>query len=314
MSIIGIEYLVYGANDLKAAIGFMQDFGLVETKASSYGQYFETLDGTGILVAGQDHPALPAKMASISQLRKIVYGVGSQADLAAIHAELSKDRDVKQLAEDEIETIDDVGIPLGFVISKRRSLDLPVEKINAPGAPHGRKLNELGVDHSIQVQPRTLAHTAVFVPDAKKAEKFYVDRLGFRVSDRLGGGPFLRASGTTDHHTLFLIQAPEHLKGVEHISFHLSGPSELMLAGQRFEKAGYESFWGPGRHGLGSNWFWYFDGPLGCRFEYDADMDQLDENWVPRELPLHEDNAQAYLLEFKKQNWAPFNGPAKKAG
>src|SRR5690606_30910517 len=98
-----------------------------------------------------------------------------------------------------------------------------------------------------------------------------VNRLGFRVSDRLGGGPFLRAGGTTDHHTLFLIQAPEHIKGVEHISFHLSGPSELMLAGQRFEKAGHESFWGPGRHGLGSNWFWYFDGPLGCRFEYDAD-------------------------------------------
>lgn len=314
MNIIGIDHLIYGANDLNAALKFMQDFGLTERPNQANGRYFETLDGSGILVAEAENLALPTKLASNSQLRKMVYGVKAQADLDAIRAELSTDREVTVLENGALETVDDVGITIGFQISIRRALNLPVEKINAPGAPHQRGYNQLGVDHSTQIQPRTLAHTAVFVPDAAKAEAFYVKRLGFRVSDRLGGGPFLRAGATSDHHTLFLIQAPEHLKGVEHISFHLSGPSELMLAGQRFEKAGYESFWGPGRHGLGSNWFWYFDGPLGCRFEYDADMDQLDEHWTPRELPLHEDHAQAYLLEFKTKNWAPFNGPVKKAG
>ena len=314
MNIIGIDQLIYGANNLVASVQFMQDFGLTEVPGQAFGRYFETLDGTGILVAEADHAALPPKLSPMSQLRKMVYGVADQATLDAIQAELSTDREVKVLKNGALETFDDSGITIGFQISIRRELNLPVEKINAPGAPHQRGYNQLGVDHSIQIKPRTVAHTAVFVPDAAKAEAFFVNRLGFRVSDRLGGGPFLRAGGTTDHHTLFLIQAPEHIKGVEHISFHLSGPSELMLAGQRFEKAGHESFWGPGRHGLGSNWFWYFDGPLGCRFEYDADMDQLDTDWVPRELPLHEDNAQAYLLEFRKQNWAPFNGPAKKAG
>ncbi len=314
MKIIGIDQLIYGANDLNAAIKFMQDFGLKEVLHHDEGHYFETLDGSGILVAEADHPQLPPKLASITQLRKMVYGVADQATLDAIYTELSRDRHVKILDQGALETVDDAGITIGFQISIRRELDLPVEKINAPGAPHQRAYNQLGVDQTIQIQPRTIAHTAIFVPDVIKAEQFYVQRLGFRVSDRLGGGPFLRAGGTTDHHTMFLIQAPEHIKGVEHISFHLSGPSELMLAGQRFQKAGHESFWGPGRHGLGSNWFWYFDGPLGCRFEYDADMDQLDESWIPRELDLHEDNAQAYLLEFRQQNWAPFNGPAKKAG
>ena len=55
----------------------------------------------------------------------------------------------------------------------------------------------------------------------------------------LGGGPFLRSGGTTDHHTLFLIQAPAQIKGVEHISFHLAGPSEVMAAGNRFQKLGH---------------------------------------------------------------------------
>ena len=43
-------------------------------------------------------------------------------------------------------------------------------------------------------------------------------------------------------------------------------------------RAGYQSFWGPGRHKFGSNWFWYFNSPLGCHVEYDADMDHTTTN------------------------------------
>ena len=314
MNILGIEKLIFGVNDLAASVRFVEDFGLNEIETEGSERVFEALDGTAISLSAADDAALPPKLESVSQNRRIVYAVADQTTLDAIRAELETDRVVEVLSDGSLATQDDAGLNIGFQITKRRQLQLSAEKINAPGAPHQRQLNELGVQETTKITARTIAHLAVFVPDAVAAEAFYVQRLGFRVSDRLGGGPFLRAGGTTDHHTLFLIQAPAQIKGVEHISFHLGGPSEVMAAGNRFQKLGHESFWGPGRHGLGSNWFWYFDGPLGCRFEYDADMDQLDENWIPRELPLHEDNAQAYLLEFKSKNWAPFNGPAKKAG
>ena len=62
---------------------------------------------------------------------------------------------------------------------------------------------------------------------------------------------------------LFMIQTPEYMQGLEHLAFHMQGPTELMLAGSRMVKKGYESFWGPGRHKFGSNWFWYFNSPLG---------------------------------------------------
>lgn len=39
-----------------------------------------------------------------------------------------------------------------------------------------------------------------------------------------------------------------------------------------FVLPGYQSFRGTGRHNFGSNWFWYFNSPLGYRFEYDADI------------------------------------------
>ena len=41
----------------------------------------------------------------------------------------------------------------------------------------------------------------------------------------------------------------------------------LVRSGARFAAKGYQSFWGPGRHKFGSNWFWYFNCPLGCHVE-----------------------------------------------
>ena len=78
---------------------------------------------------------------------------------------------------------------------------------------------------------------------AAKAEAFYVERLGFLCTDRfLGVGPFLRPRGSLDHHCLFLIQTPAFMKGCEHFTFHLGGPTELMQAGTRFVDRGYQSF------------------------------------------------------------------------
>jgi hypothetical protein len=94
------------------------------------------------------------------------------------------------------------------------------------------------------------------------------------------------------------------MTGIEHFTFHLGGPTELMMAGSRFQQKGYQTFWGPGRHQLGSNWFWYFNSPLGCHIEYDADMDQHDDHWQPREALPGADNSQYFLLGYREK-WAP---------
>jgi hypothetical protein len=104
-----------------------------------------------------------------------------------------------------------------------------------------------------------LSHVVYFVPDAHKAEAFYVERLGFVCTDRfVNTGPFLRPAGTLDHHTLFMIQTPPFMKGCEHFTFHLGGPTEVLQAGRRLEQKGYQTFWGPagtcwGRTGSGTS-------------------------------------------------------------
>ena len=134
-------------------------------------------------------------------------------------------------------------------------------------------------------------------------------RLGFVCTDRFTGvGPFLRPAGTHEHHSLFMIETPPFMKGCEHFTFHMGGPTDLMLAGARFVEKGYQSFWGPGRHKFGSNWFWYFNSPLGCHVEYDADMDRHDERWSPREVPMGADASQLFLFQHREK-WAPSGPP-----
>lgn len=309
MNIIGPDALVFGVDDVAAAAQYLADYGLAPAGSTPCGQRFEALDGTAIVVAAKDDPALPPALPTGNMLRKTIYGVTDAKALVAIAAELGRDREVRHLPDGSIEAVDDCGFVLGFQVTVRRPLDLPGEAVNAPGARPQRAPNHPGVDEHLVPRPRTLSHFALFVPDGAKAEAFYVNRLGFRCTDRLvGAGPFLQPGATIEHHTLFLINTPPHMQGMEHVAFHLGGPHEVMQAGTRFAQKGYQSFWGPGRHTFGSNWFWYFHSPLGCRFEYDADMDLMDKSWTPREKPAVTDSTQVYLFQAREK-WAPLGPP-----
>jgi catechol 2,3-dioxygenase-like lactoylglutathione lyase family enzyme len=303
MNIIGLDALVFGVDDIDACSRYLADYGL----ANAGDGRFEALDGTAIVIRAKADRSLPAGPGTASMLRETVYGVANAATLDAIEAELARDRTVTRRGG-VLRCADDMGFALAFQVSVRRPLALPAEAVNAPGAPPQRGPNALGLSPDMAALPRSLSHVVYFVPDAARAEAFYT-RLGFVCTDRFSGvGPFLRPAGTQDHHTLFMIQTPPHMLGCEHFTFHMGGPTEVMLAGTRFVEKGYQSFWGPGRHQLGSNWFWYFNSPLGCHVEYDADMDLHDDTWRARELPMGADSSQLFLFQYRAK-WAPSGPP-----
>jgi catechol 2,3-dioxygenase-like lactoylglutathione lyase family enzyme len=309
MNIIGLDALIFAADDIAGCSQYLIDYGLSPVGANEDGGRFEALDGTAVVLSRANDPALPTALATGCMLRKTVFGVADNATLQAIATELRTDREVKLLADGSLESVDDVGFVIGFQRSVRKPCEKLGEVANAPGSPLQRAVNHLGVNvQAGPIHPRSLSHLVCFVPDVVKAEAFYVKRLGFRCTDRfVGVGPFLQPAGTLDHHTLFLIGAPAHMQGVEHFTFHFGGPTEVMQNGTRFLGKGYQGFWGPGRHIFGSNWFWYFNSPLGCHMEMDADMDLHDANWQPREAPLGADASQAFLLRHRR-NWAPGPG------
>ena len=308
MNIIGPDSLLFGVDDVDACSEYFVDFGL---NAVGEGR-FEALDGTSVVIKPQNDASLPAPLETGSMLRKTVYGVANQATLDEIRTELGRDRAVKQLDDGSLESFDDLGFALGFQVTVRKELSMPAETINSPGALPQRPVNVVGSDPNADPKPRTLSHVVYFVPDAEKFEMFYEKRLGFVVTDRFKDvGPFMRPSGTNEHHTLFCIRTPPFMQGCEHFTFHMGGPTELMQAGRRLVEKGYETFWGPGRHIFGSNWFWYFNSPLGVHVEIDADMDLHDDDWVAREAEMGDDTSQLFLFTLR-DNWVPGGGPPDK--
>lgn len=303
MNIIGPDELVFGVDDVAACAQYLIDYGLREEVGGRY----EALDGTAIVVKHKDDPTLPPGQGTASMLRETVYGVGDKETLHAIEAEMRRDRTVT-LDGGVLRCTDDMGFALAFQVTVRRPISLPAETVNAVGAPAQRAPNHLAFTPDMPALPRSLSHVVYFVPNAVIAEAFYA-RLGFVTTDRFAKvGPFMRPAGSLDHHTLFMIETPPFMKGCEHFTFHMGGPTEVMLAGSRFVDKGYQSFWGPGRHRFGGNWFWYFNSPLGCHVEYDADMDHHDEHWSPREVPISADASQLFLFEHRVK-WVPGGPP-----
>ena len=306
MKITGLESLVFGVEDMAAARQYLWDYGLKEVDSSAAGGTYEALDGSSVVLRHARDASLPPLDAPSPNLRETVYGVADAAALEAIGDNLARDRAVRSDAEGRIHCLDDAGFAIAFQVSRRRAIVAPHVGINVPGQAPGRAINACASDKGEVILPRSLSHVVYFVRDVAKAEAFYQDRLGFRVTDRfIGLGPFMRPQGTLEHHTLFIIQSfNDHMVGMNHFTFHLASAHEVLHAGWRFAQQGYKSFWGPGRHIMGSNYFWYFNSPFGGTMEFDADMDLHDDSWVPRAMPPGSDNSQVFLFEHRPK-WAP---------
>jgi catechol 2,3-dioxygenase-like lactoylglutathione lyase family enzyme len=299
-NIIGLEELVFGVDDVDACRQYLVDYGLVSVGNDGAGERFEAEDGTAVIVCRNDQAGLPAQMTGAPSIRETVYGVDTAATLEAIAAEIGKDREVSRGIGGSVHFRDEEGFALAFKITGRR----PVAA-STPAKP----LDQAGVLPGMTVVPQTLSHVVYFVRDYLKQEKFYAERLGFVTTDTFTGvGPFMRAPGSPDHHQVFFIQTPPFLNGVEHFTFHFQSGTHVLLAGTEFANKGYQSFWGPGRHIFGSNWFWYFNSPFGCKMEFDAEMDQHDDTWVARHAPMTPDNAQMFLFT-QAQKFVPGGPP-----
>ncbi|MFT4196731.1 MAG: VOC family protein [Pseudoxanthomonas sp.] len=306
MNILGLESLVFGVEDLAATRQYLLDYGLDEAEFDpARGGYWTALDGTGIRVLRPDDPALPPNRLAPPQLRETLYAVADAATLDALHRHLGGEREVRVDADGSLHCFDDGGTAIGFQLTRRRPIQARHLGFNVPGQAPGRALNDCAADPDAVIKPRTLSHVVYFTPDVARSEAFY-RRLGFTVTDRFEGlGPFMRPAGTDDHHTLFLIQSQnEHMVGCNHFTFHLGSASEVLQQGWNFARKGYRSFWGPGRHILGSNFFWYFNSPFGAVMEIDADMDLHGGDWQPRSLPANADTSQIFLFDARDK-WHP---------
>jgi catechol 2,3-dioxygenase-like lactoylglutathione lyase family enzyme len=124
-------------------------------------------------------------------------------------------------------------------------------------------------------RPIELSHVVLNTRDWEKCERFAVERLGFRVSDRTRAMRFLRCN--RKHHSLAYVNS--ELASLNHIAFEMRDVDAVMSGIGRMGEAGYACLWGPGRHGPGNNVFGYFASPFGPVLEYTAEIQEVGDDY-----------------------------------
>lgn len=140
--------------------------------------------------------------------------------------------------------------------------------------------------------PDRLSHIVLNSVDLAASRAFYLDVLGFEISDRYENDLMVFLRCNNQHHCVVL--APGKWTSLNHVAFEVGSAEEVMRQLGRMRKAGYQTIWGPGRHGPGGNVFCYFQDPAGNVIEYTAELIEVDEDWIPRTWARTGENADVW--------------------
>ena len=281
MSILGIDEITFGAQDLARCKQFFLDWGLTLVEETPTRLVYESLNACRVIVAHSDTPGLPEGVEADPTLREVVWGVASDADMAHYTASLKSQPNFVQQGP-RIGCTDPSGLAVRVQLSQKKTLELECTKVNT-WSDHPRT-NQPSQAYD-RAQPIEVGHVVFFVKELERVSRFYQDLLGFVLSDQYPGrGHFLRCAARGGHHDLFLLQLPEARNGLNHVAFTVRDHHEVFGGGLHMSRCGWDTELGPGRHPISSAIFWYFVSPAGALVEYYADEDELTESWQPREF------------------------------
>src|SRR6478736_3228374 len=129
-------------------------------------------------------------------------------------------------------------------------------------------------------RPTKISHVVLNSSTTDDQVNYFIDVLGFRLSDSSHMMEFLRCS--SDHHSMAIFRN----KGpsLNHVAYEMPNIDGLMRGAGRMKESGFNIEWGVGRHGPGDNVFSYFVEPNGFVVEYTAEVEQVDEaTFIPHD-------------------------------
>jgi catechol 2,3-dioxygenase-like lactoylglutathione lyase family enzyme len=215
-------------------------------------------------------------------LAELHLGCADEADLAVIARRLDA-LGVASTVDSTTLTCDDPVFDHRILVEVTGAADLtatPPRPVNGPGRFGRTTARADSVEEVGPRPPRRVGHVVLGTPRVAEATAFYLDGLGFRVSDKILDGVLTFARVESDHHNL-LIQ-PASVSHLNHYALEMDDLDAIGAAGSAVLAERPEAdVVGVGRHRLGSNLYWYLFDPAGTMFELFADMDQIvdDERW-----------------------------------
>jgi len=280
MAITGIASVLFGAQDMETMQRFLADWGLRKVSGGKTGAVYETAVGSTIVVKPEGARGLPPALNADGGFREVTFGLPTMRELDALARKLGNGTAVRRDRDGTIRTADPNGINLAFTVWKPR----PVKTRRAPVNDIGKRerIDRPSVMYDRGL-PLRMGHVVFQMPEIAEAEKFYRDRLGFRLSDRYAEGRavFLRYAPASDHHNMLFIKSDAGRKELNHIAFEVRDIHEVFGGGLAMSRKAWNTSVGPGRHPISSAYFWYFVNPCGGAFEYFADSDYVTDKWKP---------------------------------
>ncbi|RJF95765.1 VOC family protein [Noviherbaspirillum saxi] len=301
-TIDGVDRIKFAVEKLDDACRFATDWGLTRIDSGdASSKLFRTADGSEVEIVETDLSVSGRRpIINASGLCEITWGVTDPDGLARLGDMLSKDREVSVDAAGGLHTVDDLGIPIAFRMTRRHTVVLEPTRFNSPGRPD--RINSRAPRYEA-AQPTEISHMAIGVDNAGDASRFYIERLGFIVSDHYANrGMFLRCAPRGNHHHLFFMNGKAPGTRFNHLAFKVRDIHEVIGGGQRLDGLGWKTFAGPGRHTVSSACFWYFNTPLGCAWEYAADEDIVTETWETKDFAATADIFSEWTFGLEKSD------------
>jgi 3,4-dihydroxyphenylacetate 2,3-dioxygenase len=287
-----IELLV---TDLNRAKKFYVDtLGFVLTESAPDRLYLRGLED-------RNHHSLVLSRSGEPGVGHIAFRVAGEDDLSAIGKLLeSKGCKVKQVSDGEergqgraLLCEDPFGFPVEFYASMEK-VDWMLQKFDRY---RGAKVMRLD-------------HFNIMLPDVAEASRWYVDSLGFHVTEETeteGPEPSLWAAWLRRKHTCHDVALTTG-KGprVHHAGFTVSDRTSVMDCADLLASTGYLKSMerGPGRHGVSNAFFLYLRDEDGNRIElYTGDYLSADPDWTPIRWKLNDPQRQTFWGAPTPASW-----------
>lgn len=216
---------------------------------------------------GPAHHIVRFAAAQHTGLGHITFGASSRPHVDALHERWAS---LGVEIRSEPTVLDTLGGGYGFSAAdpEGRVLRVVTEMTAADPRPSGAPV------------PHGITHVVLNTVDIDLLCRFYVEVLGFAVSDWSEHQMVFLRNGT-DHHTIAFNQAPH--ASVNHVAYELESLDHFLTSIGRMKSAGINPLWGMGRHGPGNNSFAYYGDPAGFVPEFTTDVQQIaDADWLPR--------------------------------
>ncbi|MBL8551371.1 MAG: VOC family protein [Hyphomonadaceae bacterium] len=251
-----IRYVGYAVPDLAAEAAFYRDlWGLKDAGEQDGMLHFAAQGHDGLYVVRLRH-------AEAKRIDVIALAATTRADVDALHVRVADAGCRIIFRPRELSTL---GGGYGFRFFSKDGLTFEISSDVARGPSRALARWE-GV-------PQKISHIVLHSADHKGAAQFFVDVLGFKVSDWLGDFMcFLRCNSA--HHRIALLPGPPCLN---HVAYDVPSVDDMMRGAHRLKQKGVNIVWGPGRHTAGNNTFSYFTTPNGFAVEYTSELEDVDD-------------------------------------